>query len=132
MTRIGAIAAALCAAAGMAATGWAQEGHPLSGTWHGEWTAGGKKTPVLLLLKWESRMITGVINPGTESIHLKVATLTPGAWEVHLEAETRDAGGKVTPIVIDGKIEDIGAYNRRIVGTWTQGSQKGEFRARRD
>ena len=88
--RIRAILAAVCAAAALAVTGWAQEGHPLSGTWHGEWSAGGSKTPVVLLLNWESRMITGMINPGPDAIHLKVATLAPGTWDVHLEADGKD------------------------------------------
>ena len=130
--RIRAIAAAVCAAVTLTVAGWAQEGHPLSGTWHGEYGTGARKTPVVLLLQWESRMIIGVINPGPDAIHLKVATLTPGEWAVHLEADGKDQSGKVVPIVIDGKIEDIGAYNRRITGTWTQGTQKSEFKARRD
>jgi hypothetical protein len=33
--------------------------------------------------------------------------------------------------VIDGKIENLGALNRAIAGTWTQGNQKGDFRITR-
>jgi hypothetical protein len=111
---------------------WAQEGHPLSGTWHGEWVSGARKTPVVLYMQWQSRRITGVINPGPNSMPLTVATLSPGDWAVHLEAEMRDQRGNATPIVIDGKIDEIGSYNRTITGTWTQGATKGEFKARRD
>jgi hypothetical protein len=34
--------------------------------------------------------------------------------------------------VADGKIGDLGSYNRTITGTWTQGTAKGEFKVKRD
>jgi hypothetical protein len=46
---------------------------------------------------------------------------------VKLEAEGKDASGKAVPIVVDGRLENIGAYRRLLRGTWMQGSQKGEF-----
>jgi hypothetical protein len=30
--------------------------------------------------------------------------------------------------VIDGKLENVGAYQRFITGTWTEGGKKGEFK----
>ena len=42
---------------------------------------------------------------------------------MHLEAQS---GG--TKYVIDGKIENLGSLSRSIVGTWTQGNQKGDFK----
>jgi hypothetical protein len=33
--------------------------------------------------------------------------------------------------VIDGKIQNLGAVNRSIVGTWVQGNQKGDFKITR-
>jgi hypothetical protein len=46
---------------------------------------------------------------------------------VHAEAEK--AG---TKYVIDGKMENIGAYARFITGTWQQGNQKGNFKITRN
>jgi hypothetical protein len=46
---------------------------------------------------------------------------------VKLEAEGKDASGKAVPIVMDGRLENIGAYRRILRGTWMQGNQKGEF-----
>jgi hypothetical protein len=35
-------------------------------------------------------------------------------------------------IEADGKIDNLGSYNRSISGTWTQGTAKGEFKVTRD
>ena len=47
----------------------AQEGHPLSGTWHGEWhPAPGQKTSIVAYMKWDNKAIIGAINPGPRSM----------------------------------------------------------------
>src|ERR1700744_3139703 len=110
-----------------------QEGHPLSGSWHGDWTAAdGKKTPVFIFMKWDSKNIVGSINPGAKAAPFKVATLDPSNWTVHIEADGKDAGGAPVHIVLDGKLENIGSYHRTIAGTWMQGSTKGDFKITRD
>ena len=118
----------------MAAIGaYAQEGHPLSGSWHGEWSApGAKPTPVFIFMKWDSKNIVGTINPGRNAVPFKVATLDPDHWTVHFEGDGKDASGNPVHIVIDGKLEDIGSYHRTISGTWMQGSVKGDFKITRD
>jgi len=108
---------------------FAQEGHPLTGSWHGEWhAANGSKNPVMIYMKWDSKKIEGTLNPGPNAASLKVATLDPSNWTVHLEADTKDQ----VHVVIDGKLDNIGSYNRIIAGTWTQGTTKGEFKITRD
>src|ERR1700681_1467567 len=82
--------------------GWAQEGHPLSGTWHG--SVGANRAPVVMYMKWDSKNIVGIINPGPDAIPMKVATLDPSKWAVHFEADTKDS----MHIVIDGKLDNIG------------------------
>ena len=53
----------LFALAGLAGAIWAQEGHPLTGSWHGEWhPSAGQKIPVLIYMKWNSKAIKGAIN----------------------------------------------------------------------
>lgn len=111
----------------------AQEGHPLSGSWHGSWgPSGGQQHPVLLYMKWDSKNIVGEINPGPNAIPLKVAKLDPSNWTVHFEADGKGASGTAAHIVIDGKIDNLGSYNRTIAGTWTEGGTKGEFKVTRD
>ena len=98
----------------------AQYGHPLSGSWSGDWgPAKEQRTRVLLEMHWDGKVITGAINPGPNALPLTKASLDPDTWQVHLEA----AG-----VVIDGRLENIGSPHRVLSGTWTQAGAKGDFR----
>ena len=110
----------------------AQEGHPLTGTWHGDWGSGAQRNRVVMFLKWDSKNIVGTINPGPNAMQLKTATLDASTWGVHFEADGKDKGGAPVHVVIDGKLDNIGSYNRTITGTWTQGSTKGDLKMARD
>lgn len=111
----------------------AQEGHPLGGSWHGDWGAPAeKRTPVFIFMKWDSRNIVATLNPGARAVPLKIATLDPSNWTVHFEGDGKDPSGAAVHIVIDGKLENIGSYHRTITGTWMQGSTKGDFKITRD
>lgn len=111
----------------------AQEGHPLTGTWHGEWNSSPtQKTRLVLYLKYDGKDVTGMLNPGPRAVPLKAVTVDPSKWMIHFEAETKDPSGQTVQIVGDGKLDDIGSYNRHIAGTWMQGSAKGDFRITRD
>jgi hypothetical protein len=122
-----------CAIACLAMAAFAQEGHPLSGTWHGEWSpAPGQKARIVMALKWDTKNVVGTLNPGPRSAPLKVVTLDPEKWMVHFEADTKDQAGNPVHVVADGKLENIGSYNRTITGTWTQGTAKGDFKITRD
>lgn len=113
----------------LAALAFAQEGHPLTGTWHGDWgTSKAQRTPVVFFIQWKVDKVEGVLNPGRNSTPITGASLDADKWMVKLETTTKD-GQKV---VAEGKMTDIGSYNRVITGTWTQGSQKGDFKITRD
>jgi hypothetical protein len=119
--------------AGFAVTMLAQEGHPLTGTWHGDYgTSATQRTPVVFLMHWDSKKVEGKINPGANSVPLTAATLDPSKWGVHLEADMKDSAGKPMHMVFDGKLDNVGSYNRTITGTWTSGAQKGDFKLTRD
>lgn len=119
----------LCLFAVIAVVAGAQEGHPLTGSWHGEWhPSPDQKVPLFVYMKWNSKAIEGAINPGPKAVPLKIANLDASNWTVHFEAETKDH----QPIVIDGKLENIGSYNRTITGTWSEGDRKGDFKLTRD
>jgi hypothetical protein len=126
------IVLAFAGTAAMAATALAQFGHPLKGTWIGDWGPNkDARTHVVLELNWDGKAITGRINPGPNGVVLKTATLDAPTWMVHFEGDGRDPAGKAVHYVIDGKVENIGAYSRFITGTWTQGSVKGDFKITR-
>src|SRR5262245_25255246 len=179
--------ACLIVSAFVAGAALAQEGFPLKGTWLGDW--GPNKTTrnqIFITMDWDGKAISGMINPGTDNIPLKNATLTPptpappragggggggggaggaggggggggrrggggqGAatpapapvppppaapagpvqpdWLVHFEADGKEKSGAAVHYVVDGKVENIGLANRTIVGTWTAGTAKNDFR----
>src|SRR3989442_14868818 len=72
----------------------AQEGHPLKGSWIGTW-AGNKihGADVVVVLNWDGKTITGMINPGTDNIAIKNATLNPEGRVVHIEADGKEKTG---------------------------------------
>ncbi len=111
----------------------AQEGHPLTGTWHGDWTApGGQKNRVVMFMKWDTKNIVGTINPGRNAIPMSVANLDATNWTVNIEGDAKDSAGKPAHVVIEGKLDNIGSYNRTLTGTWTQGAIKGDLKVTRD
>jgi len=117
----------------VAAPALAQFGHPLKGTWSGDWgTTKENPSHVVLELNWDGKAITGNINPGPKAVAIKKATLDPATWGVHIEADGKDAAGKPVPYAIDGKLENIGAYQRILSGTWAEGARKGTFRVVRN
>jgi hypothetical protein len=105
-----------------------QEGHPLTGSWHGSWTPAEGRKPVMIYMKYDGDNIVGTINPGPNSVPLKTVRLNANTWMVHMEADAKDG----SHIVIDGKMDNVGSYNRTIAGTWTQGALKGEYKITRD
>ncbi|HLG54912.1 MAG TPA: hypothetical protein VI485_06250 [Vicinamibacterales bacterium] len=109
----------------------AQEGHPLKGSWLGTW--GPSKVhsnDILIIMNWDGKTITGMINPGTDNIPIKNATLNPEGWLVHIEAETKDKTGPIA-YVIDGKIEGLAFHNRSVTGTWKSKTESGPFKISR-
>jgi len=118
----------LVALAGGAAV--AQEGHPLKGSWIGTWDKNPAGDDVLFVLNWDGKAITGMINPGTDNITIKTATLDPDKWTVHFEADAKDKQGAIT-YVIDAKLENLAMPNRFISGTWKSQRGSGPFRIQR-
>jgi hypothetical protein len=113
--------------------GFAQQGHPLTGTWSGDWGAApGQRTAVTFVLNWDGQKVTGIINPGPDSIPLTAVYLDVANWTVRFEADAKDASGKPAHIVAEGKLEDLASYHRAIKGTWQQGAANGDFRLTRD
>jgi len=117
---------------GVVESSGAQEGHPLKGSWLGEWsgnTVHGEN--ILLILDWDGKAITGMINPGTDNMPLKAASLDPNGWVVKLEADGQDKDGSAVSYVIEGMIENLELPNRSINGTWSSNKGRGVFTASR-
>jgi hypothetical protein len=110
-----------------------QEGHPLTGTWSGDWGPGtAKRTHVTMVMAWDGKVVSGTINPGPDAIQVKAIDLNVTNWIVRFEADGKDASGAATRVAAEGRLDDIGSYHRTITGTWQQGSTKGDFKLTRD
>lgn len=117
---------------GAAVVARAQEGHPLVGTWHGTWgPTATMRHDVTIVLEFDGKAITGMMNPGPDAVRFGTVTLDPSNWSVHVEATPKGAG-KPAPIVIDATIQDVTSRHRSLVGTWTQGSTRSDFKVSRD
>lgn len=110
-----------------------QEGHPLVGTWSGDWgPTPAHRNQVTIVMNWDGKNVSGIINPGPDVIPMKVATLDPTKWTVHIEADAKDPSGNPVHFVVDGKLDNILSYKRTLTGTWTHGNVKGDFKLTRD
>ena len=123
----------------------AQFGHPLKGSWSGEWREGASREHRLLFeFKWEGKYgapgggtLTGTLNPGPDQAPMMNLKLTPpgggvpnadAPWQLHFEANAKDEAGNPVKVTVDGLMENIGAYKRFITGTYQEGNKKGLFR----
>src|SRR5688572_9047424 len=117
----------------LTASAIAQEGHPMSGTWYGDFgSTKDKRNDLTVIMNWDGKMVTGLINPGPNAVQIKVATLDSSKWTVHFEAEAKNKAGGMDRFVFDGKMADVVSFNRTITGTWSCGATKGDFRIQRD
>ena len=114
------------------ATAFGQEGHPLTGTWTGDWGTAGQRNHLTLVLNWDGKNVTGTINPGPDSVPIGNVLLDVTNWTIRLEADGKDQSGRAVHISAEGKIEDLASAHRKLSGSWMQGTSKGDFRLTRD
>lgn len=108
----------------IAAVALAQQGHPLTGTWSGDWgPSATERHQVTLVMNWDGKNVTGLINPGPDSIPIGSVFVDVTNWMVRISAGT---------IAAEGRVEDLGSYHRTLSGTWRQGTVKGDFKVTRD
>jgi hypothetical protein len=111
-----------------ATVSFAQEGHPMSGSWVGDFgTSATDRHRVVVILDWSGSEITGVVNPGANAIPIKSSSVDPTQWRLHFTAEGTNAAGAAVSYDVDGTIDDLGTYNRTLSGTWKVNGQAGDF-----
>lgn len=136
----------------LAASTFAQEGHPVRGTWVGDWgPSPTQRYHLVVFMDYDGKNISGVVNPGPNAIPITLARLdiTPGGppagrgepppalpvFKVHIEASAKNAKGGPITIVGDGTIQNLALPNRALAGVWSQTSggktEKGEFNIHR-
>jgi len=120
----------------VALSAFAQEGFPLTGTWSGDWGTSAReqdRAQTTLVMTWDGKKITGLVDPGPDSAQFKVATLDSTKWTVRLEYDLKDKTGKLLPFVVDAKLQNASSRNNRmLVGTFTHGTRKGDFKIKMD
>jgi len=110
----------------------AQEGHPLTGTWSGDWGPGAaQRTHITMVMAWDGKTVSGTINPGPDAIPVSAIALDVTKWIVRFEADAKGPSGPAR-ITAEGRVDDIASAHRTISGTWQQGTAKGDFRLTRD
>jgi len=107
---------------------FSQAGHPLKGSWSGDWgPSATHRNRVLLLMDWDGNELTGTINPGPNAIPIDTAELDPSTWTVTIEAMVPYRGAP-TLYSMEGTVENLGSWtNRTITGTWSHGDTNGDF-----
>ena len=111
-----------------AAAATAQYGHPLKGSWSGDWGPDeDNRTRLLLVFDWDGEAVTGTINPGPNPVPIATASLDPSTWTLRFEAVDEGPDGDPVRYVVEGELQNIGSYNRVLTGSWTQGEVTGDF-----
>lgn len=113
----------------LAVTASAQTGHPAKGSWLGYWGPDdSSQRRIRLLMDWENREITGVINPGRNAVAIESTSIEYDTWTLTIEAEMATADGELQPFVAVGVLDNLGSWtNRRYAGTYTLGDESGVF-----
>jgi hypothetical protein len=113
-----------------------QEGFPLTGTWSGDYGTSPKEADrrqTTLILSWDGKSVQGIVDPGPDSAKIRVATLDSTKWTVHMEYDLKDKSGKAVPFIVDGKLQNPSSRkNRSVVGTYSHGGVKGDFKITMD
>ena len=107
----------------------AQEGHPLAGTWRGDWgPSADHRNPVTVVMSWDGETVSGILNPGPVGVPLETATFDPATWGIRFNFEAQDEAGNPVPYTVEGTLENYGSlHHQRITGTWSHASGRGDF-----
>ena len=84
-----------------------------------------------LVMDWDGKVLSGVVNPGFDGLQLQNAKLNPKDWTVHFEVDRKENAGTVR-CMVDGKIDKLGSDRRTLTGTYACGATKGDFKLTRD
>ena len=108
---------------------WAQEGHPLAGTWRGDWGPTAEhRNPVTIVMSWDGENVSGILNPGPIAVPLQTTTFDPSNWGVRFEVEVWDQSGNPVLYTVEGTLENYGSlHHQQITGSWRHAGAQGDF-----
>jgi hypothetical protein len=118
----------------MAPSLYAQEGHPLAGSWHGDWGTQNTtdRMDLTVIIDWDGSALTGLVNPVTDRSALENARLNSADWTVSFEVDVRDRTGVTRHCIADGELDKLGSDRRELAGSWRCDDVEAEFHIIRD
>jgi hypothetical protein len=126
-------AVTVVAAAMLAASpGFGQQGHPLAGSWHGEWGPPDDRMDLTIIMNWDGQRVTGLVNPVTDRTQVQNVMLNSGTWMVRFEVDVRGPSDQTLHCTADGRLERLGSDRRTLSGSWNCGDLQSEFEMTRD
>jgi hypothetical protein len=101
-----------------------QVGHPAKGSWSGSMGPNAADSSrIRLLINAEDGALSGVINPGRRGVDATSVELNSSNWTLTVRANMPDG-----ELVLMGKLENLGSWtNRKYMGTYTLGNERGTF-----
>jgi hypothetical protein len=110
----------------------AQEGHPLTGTWTGDWgSTNAPRTHLTLVLNWDGdEKIAGVINPGLTLSPFKHCDQFHKLDRAHRSRDKRCCR-KAVRVQAEGKVEDLGSPRRKLSAPGVRELCMGDFKVTR-
>ncbi|PYR96813.1 MAG: hypothetical protein DMG12_25500 [Acidobacteria bacterium] len=82
--------------------------------------------PLIVSMDWDGKAITGNVVAAGATMLMTKAELNPNNWTLHIEAE-----GEGTKYVLNGRFQTLTWLARSVIGTYTNGAQKGTFKITR-
>lgn len=109
---------------GLALPAMSQTGHPAKGSWSGDMgpNAADSSRIRLLINAWDGEL-SGTVNPGRRGVDMSSVELDADTWTLTIRAPMADG-----ELVMVGKLSNLGSWtNRKYVGTYTRGNERGTF-----
>ena len=107
-------------------TGFAQQGHPLTGSWSGYRIVDGKSSRVLLVMDLNrDQTISGYLLEDGQRVPVEAILLDPKSWTVAFSLADSKGGPHYK---VEASFKDMGsATNRKLEGKWAEGKSSGNF-----
>jgi len=92
-----------------------QEGHPLTGTWSGDWgPSAAQRTHITMVMTWDGKSVSGTINPGPDAIPVDTIGLDVAKWETCFDA--RKYQPRINANLADGLRRGVGSTPTFVIG----------------
>jgi len=108
----------------MAIPAMSQTGHPAKGSWSGDMGPDAADSHrIRLLINQHNGDLFGTVNPGRRGVEMSSIELDADTWTLTIRAPMPEG-----ELVMVGKLSNLGSWtNRKYMGTYTMGDERGTF-----